>query len=251
VPDAWHAIGPAIVLVAAGADRLDPADIPLVVTALLACCAFDAGTATLRETASRRVAPTLQLRAFATVWVVDACPAPVGLLAANGARQHIAAVLLVLPLAGLLLLLARDRSRRIEQAQHRLEVAVRERGRLQLAVRRMGDAFAAKLDAGAILDIMLRGSIDALDGDAGALLLREQEARRLPTGAPDDLQAFVDAAAAAAMATGEAAQAGCALALPFSVPGADVRSGAVAVARRDRPFQPDEITLLEELVAKA
>ena len=48
---------------------------------------------------------------------------------------------------------------------------MRERSRLQAAVRRMGDAFAAKLDIDALLDIMLRGSIEALDADAGCLQL--------------------------------------------------------------------------------
>ncbi len=43
-----------------------------------------------------------------------------------------------------------------------------ERTRLQAAVRRLGDAFAAKLDLEALTDIVLRGSIDALDADAGA-----------------------------------------------------------------------------------
>ena len=79
--------------------------------------------------------------------------------------------------------------RRIEQAQHRLELAVRERSRLQSAVRRMGDAFAAKLDLDALVDIMLRGSIEALDADAGCLALDGREPRRLPEDAPEDLRA--------------------------------------------------------------
>ena len=108
---------------------------------------------------------------IALVWVVDACLAPVGLLAAVAAEQGLGAVMLVLPLGALLLVLARDRSARIEQAHQRLELVRQERSRLQSAVQRLGDAFASKLDLDALLDIVLRGSIEALDADAGRLEL--------------------------------------------------------------------------------
>ena len=78
-------------------------------------------------------------------------------------------------------LLARDRQ---PAGSNRPSIVSRWRyasaGRLQLAVRRMGDAFAAKLDIDAIVDIMLRGSIEALDADAGCLQLARPEPRRLP-----------------------------------------------------------------------
>ena len=114
--------------------------------------------------------------------LVDACLAPIGFLAGHAAVHHLAAVLLVLPLAGLLMLLARDRRTRIEQAQSRLQLAIRERSRLQSAVRRMGDAFAAKLDIDALVDIMLRGSIEALDADTGCLRLVGSRAAAGPRG---------------------------------------------------------------------
>ena len=119
----------------------------------------------------------------------------------------LAAVLLVLPLAALLMLLARDRHARIEQAQSRLQLAIRERSRLQSAVRRMGDAFAAKLDLDALVDIMLRGSIEAVDADAGCLSLAGSAPRCLPEDTPEDLRAALqDAAATAATASGAAEQ---------------------------------------------
>src|SRR4051812_15583244 len=252
IPDAWHAVGPAPLLLLAGAPQLDLADLPLLGAAFVACCLFDAGSATLREAAARGVAPTLQLKVLALVWVVDACLAPIGFLASDEARDNILAILLVLPLAGLLVLLARDRRKRIEQAQHRLEIAERERSRLQSAVRRMGDAFAAKLDLDAVVDIMLRGSIEALDADAGCLSLGDREPRRLPEDSATDLGVALGVAGDAANATGRSQQvehdAGWALALPFEVDGA---TGAVCIARRERPFQADEIELLSELVAKA
>src|SRR5215218_3359988 len=108
IPDAWHAVGPAAVLLLAGSPQLDLGDLPLLTAAFAACCLFDAGSAMLRELASRGVAPTLQLHVLGLVWVVDACLAPIGFLAAEVAQRNIFAILLVLPPAGLLLLMAAD-----------------------------------------------------------------------------------------------------------------------------------------------
>jgi diguanylate cyclase (GGDEF)-like protein len=254
IPDAWHALGPALVLVVAGAPKLDLSNLPLLGAALLCGCLFDAGSATLREAAARGIAPQLQIQVLAHVVMVDACLAPIGFLAGLAASRHPAAVLLVLPLAALLMLLARDRHARIEQAQNRLQLAIRERSRLQSAVRRMGDAFAARLDLDALVDIMLRGSIEAVDADTGYLRLSGSEPRCLPEDAPDDLRAALEASAEAATASGAPEQthtpAGWALALPFAVAAPDSLTGAVSFARRARPFQDDEIALLTELVGK-
>jgi diguanylate cyclase (GGDEF)-like protein len=254
IPDAWHALGPALVLVIAGAPQLGLSNLPLLGAALLCGCLFDAASATLREAAARGIAPHLQLQVFVHVVMVDACLAPIGFLAGYTALHHLAGVLLVLPLAGLLMLLARDRRTRIEQAQSRLQLAIRERSRLQSAVRRMGDAFAAKLDIDALVDIMLRGSIEALDADTGCLRLVGSAPLHVPADAPDDLRRALDAAAEAATASGATEHAhdaaGWALALPFRVGGPEGLLGAVAIARRERPFQDDEVALLTELVAK-
>src|SRR3954453_18263448 len=254
-PDAWHPVGPAAFLLLAGAPQLDLGNLPLLAGAFAACCLFDAGSAMLREWASRGVAPTLQLSVFGLVWLVDACLAPIGFLAAEVAQHDIFAILLVLPLAGLLLLMAGDRRKRIEQAQHRLEVAVRERSRLQAAVRRMGDAFAAKLDLDALVDIMLRGSIEALAADAGCLQAGDAEPRQLPEDSSSDLGVALRTAGDAAAATGLAQQIehapGWALALPFDVAADPAPHGAVCIARRAGRFQADEVELLTELVGKA
>jgi diguanylate cyclase (GGDEF)-like protein len=251
IADAWHAFGPAVVLLIAGSPRMDVGELPLLGAALLCCFVFDAGSAMLREAAARGIAPQLQLQVLAMVWVVDACLAPIGFLAAHAAAHSLAAVLLVLPLAGLLALLGRDRDTRIEQAQNRLQLAIRERSRLQTAVRRMGDAFASKLDLDALVDIMLRGSIEALDADAGRLAVGGVRPRYVPDEVPDDLRDALLAAAEASGASGLPEQirheAAYALALPFGVDG---RAGAVSLVRRSRAFQEDEIELLGELVAK-
>ncbi|HEX5900609.1 MAG TPA: diguanylate cyclase [Solirubrobacteraceae bacterium] len=250
IPDAWHALGPALVLVIAGAPQLDLSNLPLLGAALLVGCLFDAGSATLREAAARGVAPQAQVRVFAHVVVVDACLAPIGFLAGLAASRHAAAVLLVLPLAALLMLLARDRHARIEQAQRRLQLAIRERSRLQSAVRRMGDAFAAKLDLDALVDIMLLGSIEAVDADAGCLSLVGSAPRCLPEDVPEDLRCALRDASASGAAEQLRDTAGWVLALPFGVAAPDGLSGAVAFARRARPFQDDEIALLTELVGR-
>jgi diguanylate cyclase (GGDEF)-like protein len=245
VPDAWHALGPAAVLVLASSPQLGLDELPLLCAALICGFVFDAVSATFREAAARGIAPHLQLRVLALVWVVDACLAPIGLLAALVAADTFAAVLLIVPLAGLLALLARDHRLRVEQAQHRLQIAVHERSRLQTAVRRMGDAFAARLDLDALVDIMVHGSIEALDADAGCLRLRGGPPRCLPEGAGDLRAALLAAATGAANQLEH--EAGWVVALPFAI---DDRDGSVAIVRRARPFQEDEIALLTELVGK-
>src|SRR4051794_28913245 len=97
VPDAWPAVGPAAVLLLAGAPQLDLGNLPLLAGAFAACCLFDAGSAMLRELAARGVAPTLQLSVFGLVWLRDACPAPLGFPAAGGGPRGNFSLPLVLP----------------------------------------------------------------------------------------------------------------------------------------------------------
>src|SRR5215208_913126 len=121
IPDAWHAVGPAVVLIAF-ADIDGGLGLALVyVGAFAAACLLDLVSATLREAAAMDVPAQVQIRVLARVWMVDACLAPVGLLAAQSALDAPVRVLLVLPLGALLLMLARDRSARIAQAHRRLE----------------------------------------------------------------------------------------------------------------------------------
>ena len=98
------------------------------------------------------IAPQIQLRVTAQVWVIDACIAPLGLLLALAARHDYAALLMVFPLGTLLLVLQRDRDQRILQAHERLELAstdplTRLGNRRKLAgdlARRLKTASAAK-----------------------------------------------------------------------------------------------------------
>jgi hypothetical protein len=219
MPDAWHAIGPALVLVAAG-----PEPAPLVLAAAFAaCCATDLAS-TLARMAVMRMLPrvTALVGVMSTVWAVDACLAPVGFTAG---AHGLSAVAIVVPLAALLELLARDRRRRIEQAHARLQLVEHERERLQSAVRRLGDAFAAKLELDSLLEILLHGSVEALDAAGGRL----------------ELEGF------AVLRAGRLGGASASLTLPIRVG----EGGALTVERDGRPFDADEHSLLRELVAKA
>jgi diguanylate cyclase (GGDEF)-like protein len=194
---------------------------------------------------------------IALVWTVDASLAPVGLLAAVASQHGLGAVMLVLPLGALLLMLARDRSTRIEQAHQRLELVRRERSRLQSAVQRLGDAFAAKLDLEALLDIVLRGSIEALDASAGRLELTGSGiAHRLESPSVVPRPAVLHTAAQVTKATNAVEQVehdgSWALALPFAVAApSDELHGMLCLARPGRRFQDDEIAVATRLIAQA
>jgi diguanylate cyclase (GGDEF)-like protein len=223
VPDAWHAVGPALVLLAAG-----PAPAPVVLAAAFAaCCAADV-VSTLARMALMGCVPTAN--AFAgmvtTVWAVDACLAPIGFLAG---AHGLAAVLIVMPLVGLLNLLARDRRRRIEQAHARLRLVEHERERLQSAVRRLGDAFAAKLELDSLLEIFVHGSVEALDAAGGRLDLLG-----LPTHVSGSLEGTEH------------------LSVPMRIAAEGTPlSGTLLLARDGRPFDDEERSLVAELAAKA
>ncbi len=113
IADAGYALGPALVLVAAGAPGPSWEDVPILAAALLAQMLADFLFAAGRESLRLGVRASLQLRLMATVWIVDLLLAPIGLLAAIEARW---AFLATLPLAVLLARLAAERGARLEQA---------------------------------------------------------------------------------------------------------------------------------------
>ena len=181
VPDAWHAVGPAVVLLVAGSPRIGFGELPLLAVAFAAGCIVDLAGSMVRMRLAGVVPDLkLQMRVIGLVWTVDASLAPLGFLGAMTARQGYAAILFAVPLVFLLRLLARDRSQRIDQAHHRLKLVEHERARLQIALRRLGDAFAAKLELAGLLQILLNGSLEALDAAAGRL---DPRRRSLAVGA--------------------------------------------------------------------
>ncbi|HEX5619855.1 MAG TPA: diguanylate cyclase, partial [Solirubrobacteraceae bacterium] len=233
VPDAWHALGAAVVLVAAGSPVIDFHAVPLMAGAFAACCFIDFVSSLLRMRLAGIVPDiTVQARVMLSVWAIDACLAPLGFAVAVSTEHGLGAVLLVAPLALLLWLLARDRHRRIEQAHHRLKLLEHERGRLQSAVRRLGDAFAAKLELDSLLEILLHGAIHSVDAAAGRLEL-------------DGLATPVRLHAGAHNATAT-------LSLPVVIAVDPVPvTGTLHLVRDGRAFDAAELELLEELTAKA
>ena len=236
VPDAWHALGAAAVLVAAGSPSIDFHAVPLMAGAFAACCIFDFVSSLLRMRLAGIVPDiTVQARVMLSVWAIDGCLAPLGFGIALLTEHGLGAVLLVAPLALLLWLLSRDRHRRIEQAHHRLKLLEHERGRLQSAVRRLGDAFAAKLELDALLDILLHGAIHSVDAAAGRLEL-------------DGLSAPVRLHAG----TEERGVQATTLTLPLVIAlDPEPVTGTLQLIRDGRAFDADELSLLEELTAKA
>ena len=114
--DAWHAVGPALVLVLAHATTPAWGDWPWYALALGAQFAVDLGVYAARARLALDIPGRDQLRVLAWVWLVDGLLAPIGLLAAFASSHHAYAFVLVLPLALLLKLFARERNERIDQA---------------------------------------------------------------------------------------------------------------------------------------
>ncbi len=257
IPDGAHALGPAAVLLIAGHVHGGATLARVYVFAFLAGCLFDLVSATVRESAIQGIRPRLQVRVIALVWLVDACVAPLGLLVAHAARQNPAQILLILPLNILLLLLSRDRTARIEKAQHQLDLLAHERTRLQTAVGRLGDVLAAKLDLAALTDIVLRATVDALDAEAGRFTLAgDGEPRVVEAAASPRVTPALEAASGRASRDSAACQLErdgvWALALPFAVAGEGKNPvGAVVVARGERKFRDDERALMTGLVERA
>jgi len=257
VPDAWHAVGPAVVLLLAGSPLIGVDQLPLLALAIAAGCLLDL-TCSLARMRLAGVVPELDLhiRVIAVVWAVDLCLAPLGFLAAISTRRHPAAIVLVLPLVFLLWLLARDRTQRIDKAHQRLKLVEQERVRLQSAVRRLGDAFAAKLELGSLLEILLHGSIEAVDAAAGRLELAGGASPvQLSVGVDGWLDAMRPEVAGNSSAEGpvQIGQAGVwRLNVPMLIAASPRElAGSLWLVRAGRAFEEDEIALMSELVSKA
>ena len=114
--DAWHAAGPAVVLLAAGAEQPLWSNWPWFVVALAAQFTLDFVVYAARARLALHLRSPSELRVLGWVWLVDALLAPLGLLASVATEDHPYAFVLVLPLALLLTIFARERNERIEQA---------------------------------------------------------------------------------------------------------------------------------------
>jgi len=125
IGNAWYAVGPALVFLAGGVDGVAWSDWWLWLLALAAQLLGDIVIGAAREWLVLGVQPRMQLRMTGLVWLTDLLLTPIGLAAAIAAQDEPLAFLLVLPLAGLLRVFARERSARIDQA---IELSAAYRG---------------------------------------------------------------------------------------------------------------------------
>jgi len=109
-------VGPVVVLAASGVATPELGDWPVLLAALAAQVLVDNTVAALRDWAGLGLPLKLQTQLFGWVTLVDVLLSPVGLLAAMGAVSDPYAVLLILPLGGLMLVFAHERGARVRQA---------------------------------------------------------------------------------------------------------------------------------------
>jgi diguanylate cyclase (GGDEF)-like protein len=145
------------------------------------------------------------------------------------------------------------------QLEARLDELQRERGRLQEAIRRVGESFAAGLDRGGLLEIVVQTAVDGTGATAGRASVRGANARLeevTHTGEPEAFQRALHAAEAAVIDAGQVAEvqigSARALAAPLGA-GEDGGEliGIVSVARGDRPFTSGERELFAYLTNQA
>jgi len=139
----------------------------------------------------------------------------------------------------------------------RLEELNQERARLQEAMRRIGETFAANLDREGLLEIVVKTAVDGVGAEAGRASVRQTADAPLEQvthlGRVGDLEEAIRAAEANVLETGEPCEANvdgvAALSHPLRL-GDDAQgqvSGVVSVARSDRAFTSPERELFDYL----
>jgi HD-GYP domain-containing protein (c-di-GMP phosphodiesterase class II) len=134
--NSWHAVGPALVLIAAGQPAPTPWNLGIYALALVAQFVFDFGSTALRDRLGLGVSPFSLVRFMVWIWAVDLALTPIAILAALGAQADPWLVIFTLPLMGLLAYFARERQVRID---HALELSHAYRGTAML----LGDVVEA------------------------------------------------------------------------------------------------------------
>jgi HD-GYP domain-containing protein (c-di-GMP phosphodiesterase class II) len=121
---AWHAVGPVLVLAAAGAPEPGLGSLPILGVAVAAQFAFDFLSSAGRGFALG-ISPRALAQALGPAWLVDLALTPLGFVLAYASLTEPYAFLLGLPLMGLLAYFARERRARID---HALELSHAYRG---------------------------------------------------------------------------------------------------------------------------
>lgn len=125
----WHAVGPALVFVAAGIDSPSFSDWPVLLVALATSILGDAVASLLIDRFGLRVPVKAVIGTALWVYLVDILLAPLGFVTAYVIDQDQWAGLALFPLWALLLIFARERSRRLDAA---LELSRTYRGTAML-----------------------------------------------------------------------------------------------------------------------
>jgi putative nucleotidyltransferase with HDIG domain len=125
VGDSWFAVGPALVFAIAQPGAPDGRDVPVYLLALAAQLAGDLLAGVVRERLYGGLALRDQVRELRWIHLVDVLLSPVGLAVSFGAVEHPWLVLLVLPLAALMLVFARERAAHVD---HVIELGRAYRG---------------------------------------------------------------------------------------------------------------------------
>ena len=116
IVNAWHAVGPAAVLLVAGEPELSWSSLLVVLAALLAQFGFDFASSAVRGLVVLGITLREQLRVMGWVYLVDTALTPVGMAVAIAAAGKQIALLSGLPLVALLSVLAKERQKRISNA---------------------------------------------------------------------------------------------------------------------------------------
>jgi diguanylate cyclase (GGDEF)-like protein len=152
------------------------------------------------------------------------------------------------------------------ELERRMGELGRERLRLELSLRRIGETFASNLDRDGLLQIMVRTAVDAVDAQGGHALLEGPSDGELETvasagdGHEDDRPPAAKEAERRVLAVAGPAlvnvQGGHALAHPLRAGpaagiDADAITGVISVWRVDRPFSDRERELFHYLAGQA
>jgi diguanylate cyclase (GGDEF)-like protein len=145
------------------------------------------------------------------------------------------------------------------QLEARLEDLRRERGRLQEAIRRVGESFARGLDRHGVLEIVVQTAVDGVGAATGRATLRNPDGTTeeiTRTGESDAYERSLHAAELAAMDAGTVAEIQIGSASALAAPLAPTEDGSrelaiVSVARGDRSFTPQERELFSYLTSQA
>jgi HD-GYP domain-containing protein (c-di-GMP phosphodiesterase class II) len=121
----WHAVGPVVVLAVSGERTIAWSSWPVYVAALAAQFGFELGAVATHERIAHGIRPRVLAPHLLRTQLVDAALAPAGLGLAFAAQSEPYAIVLVLPLVGLLRVFAHERRARIDNA---LELSAAYRG---------------------------------------------------------------------------------------------------------------------------